>query len=126
MEESNIESKNSDFQNIFVELLGESNANILGDLKTYIKSNPRNVVFLAEIYNKSVPVWKGQIDLTKSEEALRAISKKLETVLNLIDLNDNKVVVAFITGKTIIGLDFKNTIKRNMETKKLVNIYSKK
>lgn len=128
MEESAIESKSSDFLNIFDELLGESNKeNLLGmGLRTYLKANPKNLAFSAEIYNGEDSVWRGDIDVSDSEGKLKAISEKLDTVLNVVDINESKVVVSFNKGKTILGLDYKNSVKRDVETKKLVNIYSKK
>jgi len=127
MEESATESKNSDFLNVFDELLGESGGNTLGmNIKSYIKNNPKNVVFTAEIYNGEKSVWKGDLDLTESEAKIKAISEKLDAILNVVDINESKVVVTFNKGRTVLGLDYKNLVKRNLETKKLVNIYSKK
>jgi hypothetical protein len=127
MEESATESKSSDFLNVFDELLGESDSNTLGmNIKAYTKGHPKNIVFTAEIYNGETSVWRGDLDISESENKLRAISEKLDTVLNIVDINESKVVLSFNKGKTVLGLDYKSSVKRDLETKKLVNIYSKK
>lgn len=127
MEKSATESKKSDFDNLFEELLGETDRNnIANDIKLYQKNNPKNVVFVGEIYNGEMSVWKGQIDLTIFENGLKDISLTLNTLLNVVDVNENKIVVSFNKGKTILSLEYKNLIRRNMETRKLTNIYSKK
>ena len=126
--EQSTESKNSDdFLNVFDALLGEPNKNnIARDIKAYNKQHPNNIAFVGEIYNGEASVWKGQLDITNCEDILKAISEKLNAILNVVDINENKVVVSFNKGKTVLSIDYKNTIKRDIETKRLINIYSKK
>jgi len=128
MNEQYTESKSSDdFLNIFDTLLGEPNTNnISKEFHSYCKRFPDNIAFIGEIYNGDISVWKGQLDITMSEDKLRAISDKLDTILHIVDIEEDKTVMSFNKGKTVLSLDYKSTIKRDIETKRLINIYSKK
>ena len=51
---------------------------------------------------------------------------KAGAAVHVVDVDENKTVVSFNKGKTVLSLDYKASIKRDTETKRLINIYSKK
>ena len=126
MEQQNTGSNKSDVQNMFDELLNLPKSVMSRNFKAYINGNPDNIAFMAEIYNLDKKVWEGYLDLTISEETLKIISEKMNALLNIVHVEDEKIYVSFNKGKTIISIDYKGQVKRNIETKKLNKYILKK
>lgn len=126
MEQQDTGLNKSDVQNMFDELLNIPRSVINRNFKAYSNGNPEHIVFLAEIYNLEKKVWEGYLDLTISEETLKVISEKMNALLNIVHVEDEKIFASFNKGKTVISIDYKGQVKRNTETKKLNKYIQKK
>lgn len=112
MENTPTESKKSDEFNLFEKLLGKNNFKFKINIDKIKLQKPNDLIIDCLIFIKNKEVWRGNINITEKELALKNISEKLKSKLVIFDNDNDSEMLYFDKNKVIVDIKYSQIIKR--------------